>query len=79
MVPIKTKSKVREQRWILSPSVGIRPNPQYFQMGIGWIRWHVYVTEQVVKSVNQIKQVNNLQSVDYFNMIYYELDKHPNL
>ena len=23
-------------------------------MGIWWIRWHVYVTEQIVKSVNQI-------------------------
>ena len=32
----------------------------HLQMGI---RWHVYVMEQVMKSVSQIKRVNNLQSI----------------
>ena len=31
-----------------------------FYMGI---RWHIYVTEQVMKSVSQIEQVNNLPSI----------------
>ena len=34
-----------------------------FHLGIWWIRWHAYVTEQVIKNVNQIKQVNNLQRI----------------
>ena len=31
-----------------------------FQTGI---RWHVYVTDQVIKSVSQIRRMNNLQSI----------------
>ena len=38
-----------------------------FHMGIMWIRWYVYVKEQVVKSFNQIKQVNNLQRIIWRN------------
>ena len=39
-------------------------NPiSFFHMGIQWILWHVYVTKQVINSVNQIKQVNNLQNL----------------
>ena len=34
-----------------------------FHMGILWIRWHAYVSEQVKKSVNQIKRINNLQRI----------------
>ena len=36
---------------------------KYFHMVIWWFRWHVYVTEQVIKSGNQIKRVNNLQRI----------------
>ena len=43
-------------------------NSHPFHMGIQCIRWHVYVTEQVLKSVNQIKQVNNLQRIIWRNV-----------
>ena len=42
-----------------------------FHMGIRWIRWHVYVTEQVVKIVNQIKRVNNLQRMMEWMNVYF--------
>ena len=36
-------------------------------MGIRLNRLHLYVTEQVVKIINQIKQVSNLQSIVWHN------------
>ena len=40
---------------------------KYFHMGFWWSWWHVYVTEQVIKSGNQIKRVNNLQRIIWRN------------
>ena len=39
-------------------------NQTLFHLGI---RWHVYVTEQVLKFFSQIKRVNNLQSIIWCN------------
>ena len=43
--------------WNADPAIWVQT---LFHMGI---RWHISVTEQVIKSVSQIKWVNNLPSI----------------